>query len=349
MNLYNQYLGLYPELVRNLESARSRGRMSHAFLVSSGEEQLRNDFAMVLAQIAGCPETDNGLTDPECDFCRKLVAGSYSELHTLYPVGKMYQIKVGDRDNPEPNTVRSFISQFHLTSWNSRWRKIGIIYDADRMGAEAQNALLKTLEEPPADTTIILVTGNPSALLPTTRSRCQQLALPTGKCHYDFAGADELFPALFKLVFSSGDLLEIEENTVIILNLAANLNESANRSAADEFSGQLEQAGNMDDKALVKRLETRKSDAASGGYMRERRKFLSAISCFCFQLFMVSQGVSVDSLPNPEIFPDCGLPEITPQKGEKILKEAELLIDTLKYNVNEELAFRAFALNLTEK
>ena len=196
MSVYSRYSSLYPDVVANLENARRSGRLAHAFLISSTSETIRNEFATVVSQIAGCPEfLTAGRVVDDCECCSKLERGVYSELHTLSPVGKMYQIQVGNRDNPAPNTIRDFINSFQLTSWQSGWRKIGIIYDCDRMGKEAQNALLKTLEEPPADTTLILVTGNPSSLLPTTRSRCQQIVLPSDGLQYDFPGA-ALFSSL---------------------------------------------------------------------------------------------------------------------------------------------------------
>ena len=103
----------------------------------------------------------------------------------------------------------------------------------------------------------------------------------------------------------------------------------------------------MEDSAMVKRLEERKNNQIYGAYMRERRSFLSAISCFCFQVYMLSQGVSFDELPNKEVF--CGEipPAVTDERAQKILSEAENLISTLNFNVNEELALRTFVLNIS--
>ena len=79
------------------------------------------------------------------------------------------------------------------------------------MNDESQNALLKTLEEPPPETLLILTTGNPASLLPTTRSRCQQISLLTNRCEFDFAGKEQVFAALGALFFEArGDLAEAE-------------------------------------------------------------------------------------------------------------------------------------------
>jgi hypothetical protein len=94
-------------------------------------------------------------------------------------------------------------------------------------------------------------------------------------------------------------------------------------------------------------MENRKNDAASGAYMRERRSFITAITTFCSQIFLLSQGVSPIDLPNPELFEHMNIPAvIPPEKAIKILKEAEDLDYTLRFNVNTDLALRTFAINI---
>ena len=156
----------------------------------------------MLAQIAGCPHPDPaGRPDLSCPVCRSLEKGSYLDLHQLGPVGKMYQIRVGELNNPEPNTLRSFMNELYLTG-STEGGKVGMIHEADRMNMESQNALLKSLEEPPSETTLILCTANPGALLATTRSRCQQLRLPDRERIFDFTGKKEVIEAMHELVFN---------------------------------------------------------------------------------------------------------------------------------------------------
>ena len=348
MSIYSKYRELYPEVVSNLENARRGDRLAHAFLISSTSEAIRNDFATVVAQIAGCPEFDREYkVVDDCDCCSKLERQIYPELHILTPIGKMYQIQVGDRNNPEPNTVRDFINSFHLSSWHKSWRKIGIIYDCDRMGKEAQNALLKTLEEPPKDTTLILVTGNPTSLLPTTRSRCQHITLAGAKLEYSFPGADTLFKVLNDCCFGKGDLITAEKCASQIIKIASELLDEAKRTESEKFDALVKTAKLMEDNSMVKRLDERLNNRIYGAYMRERRSFLSAISCYCFQVFMLSQGVAFESLPNSELFYGRDPGKVTPERGSLVLREAENLVSTLNYNVNEELAIRSFVLNIS--
>jgi DNA polymerase-3 subunit delta' len=68
--------------------------------------------------------------------------------------------------------MREFLPKLYVTSAVAP-QKVAIVYEADRMNVESANAFLKTLEEPPAHTTLLLLTTRPHALLPTIRSRCQ--------------------------------------------------------------------------------------------------------------------------------------------------------------------------------
>jgi DNA polymerase-3 subunit delta' len=348
MSLYAEFRRRVPTLMRCLENARANGRFAHSFLVCCSDPEVRRDFAVVLAELAGCRGAAAGVPDPDCDYCRRLEAGTYPEFHTLSPMGKMYFIKVGDRVNPEPNTLRSFLNRFDFTATAAAPRKIGVIYEADRMNDEAQNALLKTLEEPPPDTTLILCTANPASLLPTTRSRCQIVKLPDNGCRFDFDGAPRLFKALFDCCFSSDrDLVTAEAAVQSILEISGGLSAVAEAAADEEFASEMELVGQLDDSAMLKRLAVRRDDAAKGEYMRQRGRFVSAIYTFCAQLYLLSCGVAFADLPNPEVFDGLRPPEnITLRQGEFVLREAEELEHTLLFNVSEELALRSFAVNL---
>lgn len=333
--------GLWQSLTR----ARINNRLAHAFLIQSDLAESREEFALALAALAACPQ--GAVTGRPCGICKSchhLELGTYPELHHLYPVGKAYQIQVGDRNNPEPNTLRHFCEQFFLTSTSGAARKVGIIHDADRMGKEAQNALLKTLEEPPPETLIILTTGNPSSLLPTTRSRCQTLHLPENVVRFEFDGAARLFAALRKLFFdAAGNLLVAEEAAQELIAIAASLQSAARENVENEWQQRIDAAAAVDP-ALAKRLGKQQDDAASGDYLRTRAAFLSGIHSYFAQLYLLSCGGREEHLANPEIMA-LPLPgPVQPERAALVLREAESLLFNLRFNVNEELALRNFAI-----
>lgn len=346
MSLYSDYSKRFGDLIKCLENARNSGRLSHAFLIHSPDPVVRQEFAKIVMLIAGCRDWRNGHPDTTCSFCSKVLNNTYADCQSVYPVGKMYQIKVGDRINPEPNTLRYLLEHIAYTSGGHR--KFGLIHDAERMNVEAQNALLKTLEEPPPETTMILTAANPSALLPTTRSRCQILELPDNKYRFEFNGAKETCAAVYELCFQCGcDLIRIESAAQKLIKIASALAESAKESAEEEFTELTDAAKRSEDAVFIKRIEGRKQDAASGAYIRDRRSFIAAITTFCSQIFLLANGADIKSLPNYELFDHLALPtEISLPKAVHILKEAEELEYTLRFNVNDELALRTFAINV---
>jgi hypothetical protein len=123
--------------------------------------------------------------------------------------------------------------------------------------------------------------------------------------------------------------------------------EAALAAAEAEFAAEMESAKRSEDASFVKRIEGRKNDAASGAYIRERRSFIAAITTFCSQVFLIANGVAVADLPNGELFDHLAVPvDVKPERAARILKEAEDLDYTLRFNVNDELALRTFAVNI---
>jgi len=121
------------------------------------------------------------------DTIARAVAGSlleakgdplaHADCFTLRPAGKARAIKVGNRESEEANTMRQLLRDMQKTAQQGA-RKVAILYEVDRMNAATANAFLKTLEEPPDGTTLLLLTTKPWDLLPTIRSRCLVLRLP---------------------------------------------------------------------------------------------------------------------------------------------------------------------------
>jgi DNA polymerase III delta' subunit len=115
-----------------------------------------------------------------CRACRLVDSGNHPDLHRLAPDGPGGQIRIGERSNAEPGTVRGLISSLALLPVEGGAR-VAIVEQAHRMNDDAQSALLKTLEEPPAGVTIILCADDEERLLPTVRSRCARIRLgPVG-------------------------------------------------------------------------------------------------------------------------------------------------------------------------
>jgi len=342
----------FPVMVSSLLNARRGDRLAHAYLVHGDNHLVREDFAAALAQLLVCRQPGpDGMPCGNCHSCQTIARGVYPELHMLRPSGKMRFIKVGDRVNPDPNTLRWFEDQFYYTADASSPCKIGIIHDADRMNDEAQNAFLKTLEEPPPETYFILTTGNPAALLPTTRSRCQTLMILENRAEFDFSGFDDLLVQLHALTtLAQGKLVAAEKCVEIIILLAGTLKAEAEKRAEEEWSAQLEMAKELEPPAR-KRIEEQYQAAGVAEYLRLRQYFLAAIHTWFAQLYQLGNGIAPDHLANPEFFAKVGIPQPLPSAdaGRLMLQHTDDLLFNLIFNVDEDLALRCWGLNVALK
>ncbi len=153
-----------------LQQARQQGRLPHAMLFAGPEGVGKASFAYALAQSLLCDSADEqGEPCGRCRHCHLLQAGTHPDFRLIGPEegSKSGEIKI--------DTIRGLTEGAALTA-QSGGHKVVIIRPADRMNSAAANSLLKTLEEPTADTILLLLTDHPSRLLPTIRSRCQQFA-----------------------------------------------------------------------------------------------------------------------------------------------------------------------------
>lgn len=155
-----------------ISAAYERGRLGHAFLITgdqhAGVESLASRVAQMLNEPADgaagldlfgeAPEpAPKGLDEIQGDLVR-----------VVRPQSKSRRISKED--------IRELEKALHTVASEGKW-KIGIVLDADRMGVEAENAFLKTLEEPPPSCLLMLITNSPQQLLPTILSRCVRLPL----------------------------------------------------------------------------------------------------------------------------------------------------------------------------
>jgi DNA polymerase III subunit delta' len=162
-------------MVELFRRAMQRGRGAHAYLLIGPEGIGKRLFAQTVAQCLLCERTSDADLQAcgQCPACRQVRAGTHPDLLSIScPEGKRelpISLMVGEREKRGKEGLCHELAMKPM----SASRRIAIIDDAQTMNAEAANALLKTLEEPPPGSILFLLTPSVDAILPTIRSRCQ--------------------------------------------------------------------------------------------------------------------------------------------------------------------------------
>jgi DNA polymerase-3 subunit delta' len=143
-------------------SVRS-GKTSHSYIFEGIPGCGRRKTALALIQALFCTTVDDDACGV-CPSCRKIAGGNHGDIHFVQPLPDKRDISV--------EQLRELQRELSLRPYEAP-RKACIMEPAERMSVNAANSLLKTLEEPPGNALIILLTENANMLLPTIRSRCQ--------------------------------------------------------------------------------------------------------------------------------------------------------------------------------
>ena len=163
---FNDIIG-HEEIIRHLKNAIQTEKVSHSYIFTgdpgSGKKLLAGTYAMTL-------QCEEGGTEPcgHCDSCKKAIGKNHPDIIMV--------------THEKPNVItideirEQIINDVDIKPYCSPY-KIYIVANAELMNPQAQNALLKTIEEPPAYAIIMLLTANEGMLLPTIKSRCVTLTM----------------------------------------------------------------------------------------------------------------------------------------------------------------------------
>lgn len=144
------------------KQAFDSGRLAHAYIIAGSPRGQADTFARAVLHLL------YGAVDADDPVARRLAEHAHPDVRWIKPMLKSRQIGI--------DIVRKLITLIQQSALEGTW-KVGLIYDADRLTTQASNALLKTLEEPLGQAMLLLLTDAPQQLLPTIRSRCQQITL----------------------------------------------------------------------------------------------------------------------------------------------------------------------------
>jgi len=154
-----------------LQRSLERARLAHAYLFIGDELENLESLARALAKTLNCeqPVLAQGVAVDSCDqclSCRKIDHENHPDVHWIRPESKSRVITT--------EKLRSLMGEMQLKPGEAQY-KVAVVVAADRLRIEAANAFLKTLEEPPANSVLILLTTEPQRILETILSRCLRL------------------------------------------------------------------------------------------------------------------------------------------------------------------------------
>lgn len=157
--------------IRWLTRTLEKDRVAHALLFTGIDGIGKQTTAKALGMAMNCQRPVRGLACKTCPACKKMLSGNHPDLILIGPDGAFIKI----------DQVRDLQKRLMFAPINGGTRLV-VVNDAQTMNAEASNAMLKILEEPPDNTYIVLTAAQTSDLLPTIVSRCQHLCFEPLSC-----------------------------------------------------------------------------------------------------------------------------------------------------------------------
>jgi DNA polymerase III subunit delta' len=149
---------------RLLKRAVAEERIGQSLIFAGQRGVGKHQFALALAQAINCQQPVEGDACGLCATCKKFAARQFTDVKTILPDGQFIKIE----------QTREMLREAYFMPYEGR-RRVYLLDEAERLKEQAANSILKTLEEPPDTSLLILITAKPYALLETIRSRCQMM------------------------------------------------------------------------------------------------------------------------------------------------------------------------------
>ncbi len=186
---------------QNERQALKNGLGSHAYIIEGAQGMGKMSFALASSCAHFCVSEEKPCFS--CAGCRKVLEGIHPDVHVVSPEKNILRV----------DQVREVLSTIYETPYEGK-SKIYIFQKFHLANDQAQNALLKTLEEPPKAVTFFLLAENSLALLPTVRSRCKKLRLTPFKEDRILAQLEKMFPSNERNAYAARNAMGIMGNAV---------------------------------------------------------------------------------------------------------------------------------------
>ena len=331
------------QVVQLLQRSLDRGRLGHAYLFTGGDADELEAMAQTLAKTLNCQQplkSDSGNPLDSCDRCSScLRVGEmlHPDVHRVRPESKLRIITI--------DQMRDLMEQVHLKPTEAQF-KVAIIVGADRLNVQAANAFLKTLEEPPPRSVLILLSTEPQRILETILSRCLRLNF-AGESGLRFDEAQMGWLAAFGEAASSepkGLLSRYGLLGTLMARLVQTRTEIEKTLAARSPLERYEEV----DPRLREKWEEELSAAIEAEYRRHRTGLLAGLQWWFRDVWLQTLAVPADLLSFPQLRKTAAAvaKRISPKEARENLQVLEQTQRLLHTNVQETLALEVGLLKL---
>jgi DNA polymerase-3 subunit delta' len=324
-----------------LERSLERDRLAHAYLFSGDALDELEVKARTLAQALNCASARTAgkrslHSCGRCDSCRRIEHDAHPDVLWVRPESKLRVITI--------DQMRELMRTLHLKPTAAEF-KVGVVVAADRLSPQAGNAFLKTLEEPPADSVLVLLSTEPQRILETILSRCLRLSFggdgagTRAKHAAWLAGFSELAARSGRGLMARYQLLGLM--TKKLAEQRADIEESvAARSPLEQYDDM--------DAGTREKLEDELAAAIESEYRRQRAEVLGALHLWLRDVWLQTLQAGGGRLCFPDLTAASAAvaARISPADAMRNLEQVDRLQRQLHSNVQEALALEVGLLKL---
>lgn len=315
-------------------TAKERNRLAHAYLITGAEGSGKRRLAAdVVELVNGAPAAD-------------VLAGQAPEVYFAGPASKSRRIVVGQ--------IRELEHALQMRTIDGR-RKVAIISEADRMQSQAANAFLKTLEEPPNNSLLLLLSALPQSLPDTIVSRCIQISLALPNDRELSPEQNEMIELLDQFDLSSADgVHQAYRLAQAMQRLLGQIRQTIADAHAAALKGEEQRYKNTTDGEWLEKREEHYKALTESIYLQQRASLIEVLFRWWGDVLRASSGMAPRELPAARAKTEAMASRLTTPEILRRIRRLEELRDHLGRNVQEALAIevaflRIFRLSLPAK
>ncbi len=307
-----------------LQNAHRHGRLGHAYLISGAAGAGKRQLATRLAELVNPADADD------------IFAMAQSAVYLAEPSSKSRRIVI--------EQIRDLEHALQMRAPPGR-KKVAIISDADRLQPQAANAFLKTLEEPPNDSLLLLLSALPEALPDTIVSRC--IAIPLASPKNPGASSEELkLIVLLKEMPLSSGIQPAYQLAQRLQSLLRNVRDEIQAEYAAALKAEEVRYKNTTDGAWLDDREDHFKALTESTYLQRRAALIEVLFRWWSDVLRASTGLPADEIPQASAETAAMAAKLRTPECLKRIRRVEELRDQLGRNIQEALALEVACLSL---